>query len=56
MYVLQIRHKGDSAWRTYYKHHKYYTAALFAYIKARFELLFVNDTELRIHRIEEDLN
>ena len=56
MYVLQIRHKGDYAWRAYYKCHKFYITALFAYIKARFELLFANDAELRIHRIEEDLN
>ena len=56
MYVLQIKHKGDSEWRTYYKYHKFCITALFAYIKARFELLFVNDAELRIHRIEEGLN
>lgn len=50
MYVLQIRHKGDHEWRTYYKYHKYYVAALLAYIKARLELLFINDVELRIHK------
>lgn len=52
MYVLQIRHKGDSEWRTYYKYHKFYITALFTYMKARLELLFTNDTELRIHKIE----
>lgn len=52
MYVLQIRHKYDTAWRTYYKYHKYCISVLFAYIKARFDLLFINDVELRIHKIK----
>lgn len=51
MYVLQIRHKDDE-WRTYYKYHKYYISVLFAYIKARFDLLFINDIQLRIHKVE----
>lgn len=54
MYVLQVRHKGDPEWRTYYKYHKYYITALFAYIKARFELLFINNVELRIYKIESN--
>ena len=52
MYVLQIRHKNDTEWRTYHKYHKYYVSVLFAYIKARFDLLFINDVYLRIHKIE----
>ena len=54
MYMLQIRHKDDTEWRTYYKYHKYYISALFAYIKARFDLLFIHDIELRIHKIESN--
>lgn len=54
MYVLQIRHKGDTEWRIYYKYHKYYITALFAYIKARFELLFINNAEIRIYKIESN--
>lgn len=50
MYVLQIRHKGDAEWRTYYKYHKRYATALLAYVKARLELLFIDDVELRIHK------
>lgn len=52
MYILQVRHKDDPEWRTYYKYYKYYITALFAYIKARFELLFINNAELRIYKIE----
>lgn len=52
MYVLQIRHKGDPEWRTYYKYHKFYITVLFAYIKARFELLLINDVELRIKELD----
>ena len=54
MYVLQIRRKDDPEWRTYYKYHKYYIIAIFAYIKARFELLFINNVELRIYKIESN--
>ena len=54
MYVIQIRHKDDTAWRTYYKYHKYYISALFAYIKARFDLLFISNVELGIHKIESN--
>lgn len=49
MYILQIRHSDDSEWRTYHKYYKYYITALFAYIKAKFHLLFINDVELRIY-------
>lgn len=54
MYVIQIRHKDDTAWRTYYKYHKYYISALFAYIKARFDFLFISNVELRIYKIESN--
>lgn len=54
MYVLQIRNKDDSEWRTYYKYHKYYITAMLAYVKARFDLLSTNDVELRISKIESD--
>lgn len=53
MYVLQIRHKDDSEWRTYYKYHKCYITAMLAYVKARFELLFVNNVEIRIHKVDK---
>ena len=43
MYILQIRHSGDSEWRTYYKYYKYYITALLAYIKAKFDLLFIKN-------------
>ena len=52
MYVLQIRHKDDTEWRTYYKYHKYYISVLFAYIKAKIDFLFINDIQLRIHKVE----
>lgn len=51
MYILQIRYSGDSEWRTYYKYYKYYFIALLAYIKAKFDLLFINDIELRIYKV-----
>lgn len=54
MYILQIRHKGDTEWRTYYKYHKYYITALLAYIRARLELLFINNVEVRIYKIESN--
>lgn len=54
MYVLQIRHKGDAEWRTYYKYHKYYVFVMVAYIKAKFDLLFIDNVELRIHKIESN--
>ena len=52
MYVLQIRNKDDSEWRTYYKYHKYYIIAIFAYRKARLDLLFTNDVEIRICKVD----
>lgn len=52
MYVLQIRNRNDSEWRTYYKYHNHYITALFAYIKAKIDLLSAHDIELRIYRIE----
>ena len=55
MYVLQIRHKNDSEWRTYHKYHKYYIIAIIYYIKARIDLLFftgADDLELRIHKLD----
>lgn len=53
MYVLQIRHKNDSEWRTYHKYHKYYVIAILYYIKARFDLLlFTDNLELRIHKFD----
>lgn len=54
MYVLQIRYKDDPEWRTYYKYHKYYITALLAYIRARLELLFINNVEVRIYKIESN--
>lgn len=54
MYVLQIRHKGDLEWRTYYKYHKYYITALLSYMRARLSLLFISNTELRIYKIESN--
>ena len=59
MYVLQIRHKNDSEWRTYHKYHKYYIIAILYYIKARFDLLLftgADDLELRIHKFENNIN
>ncbi len=53
MYVLQIRNKCDSEWRTYYKYHECYITAVLAYVKARFDLLFTNDVELRISKIDK---
>lgn len=52
MYVIQIRHRGDSEWRTYYKYHKHYITAVLAYVKARFDLLFTNDVEIRISKVD----
>ena len=54
MYVLQIRHTGDTEWRTYYKYHKYYITVLLSYMRARLSLLFISNTELRIHKIESN--
>lgn len=54
MYVLQIKNKNNSEWRTYYKYHNHYTTALLAYIKAKFDLLFTDDVEIRICKIESD--
>ena len=53
MYVLQIRNKNDSEWRTYYKYHKYYITAIVAYIKAKLDLLFANDVEIRISKVDK---
>lgn len=53
MYVLQIRHKNESEWRTYHKYHKYYIIAVLFYIKARIDLLmFTDDLELRINKFD----
>lgn len=51
MYVLQIRNRNDSEWRTYYKYHNHYITALFAYIKAKIDLLFKRDVEIRISKV-----
>lgn len=43
MYVLQITNTIST-----------HVSTLFAYIKVRFYLLFIDDVELRIHRIESN--